>query len=368
MRTGLALGALALAAVLTPGGPVGAQDKDKEKDKPPTEIAGRKLDEWIKDINHKDPGKRELAIRTVTGFGAEKAYQAVPALLTELRRNTPTNPADGSVRVNLAITIGFIFSGKSDPDPKHVKEAVPLLTRMLGDSQAIVRYRAAQAIANFGPEARGAVPELMRLLRDARYFEVRQTGALALAKVVADPGAPAPPFVVTAFHGLLDDPAFQVRQVACQCLTIVGVPLDNTHKLLVLRGLDTLAKKDPEPGVQIWANLAIMAYSGTNKVNLEAITQALHKGDVTTRIQAAQALGTVGSLAKEMVPPLIGALADSDPTVVGWSVWALGRTESLRAVPELEKIAADKKRPEAIKKAAEESLKQIKKAASGASK
>lgn len=361
MRIGLTLIA-ALALV----GPVGAQEKDKEV-KEPTEIGGRSLSEWIKDINHKDPSKREVAIRTVLNFGPEKAYQAVPALLAELKKHTPERGIDGSLRVNLAIALGSIFSSKKDPDPKHVKEAVPLLIRLLQDGQAIVKYRAAQTIALFGLEARSAVPHLMPLLREVKYFEVRQMGALALSRVVADPSQPAPTFVVSALQALLNDEAYQVRQAACQALTTVGVPLDNAHKLQVIKGLEFLAKKDPETVVQVWANLAIMSYSGNiGKENLASIAQLLHKGDLPTRIQAAQALGTVGSLAKEIVPTLIGALADPDPGVVGWTIWALGRTASERAVPELQKIANDKKRPEGIQKAAQESIKMIKKAATGA--
>ena len=362
MRTSLALiAALALAA------PLGAQEKEKEKEfKEPTEIGGRSLAEWIKDISHKDPSRREMAIRTVLLFGPEKAYQAVPALLNELRKHTPERSIDGSLRVNLAIALGTIFSAKKDPDPKHIKDAVPLLIRLLRDSQAIVKFQAARAIAIFGLEARSATPDLLPLLREVKFYEVRQAGAMALSRVVADRSAPAPPFAVQALHGLLTDEAYQVRQAACQGLTVVGVPLDNTLKQQVIKGLDTLVKKDPEPSVQIWANLAVMSYSGNiGKENLENIAQLLHKGDLSTRIQAAQALGTVGSLAKEITPTLIGALADPDPTVVGWTIWALGRTESQRAVPELQKIAADKKRPEAIQKAAEESLRMIKRATDG---
>lgn len=360
---------LALIAAMALAAPVGAQDKDKEKGKEfkePTEIGGRTLADWIKDINHKDPSKAEVAIRTVLDFGPEKAYQAVPAMLIELRKYTPQRTIDGSLRVNLAIALGTIFSAKKDPDPKHVKELIPLLQRLLRDGQAIVKYQAARVIMLFGLEARAAVPDLLPLLREVKYFEVRQAGALALSRVVADPRSPAPPFVVTALQALLYDEAYQVRQAACQALTTVGVPLDTLHKNQVIKGLDTLAKKDPEPVVKIWANLAVMSYSGNiGKEHLENITQLLHKGDVRTRVQAAQALGAVGSLAKEMVPTLIGALTDPDPAVVGWTIWALGRTESVRAVPELQKIAADKKRPEAIQKAAEESLKMIKKASEG---
>src|SRR5262245_10468866 len=133
MRIGLALvAALALAA------PARAQVKEGKEI---AEIGGRSLYDWIKDINHKDPSKRETAARAVLAFPPERAYEAVPAMLTELRRhNPPTTYVDTSVRVNLAIALGQILGVKKDAEPKLVKDAVTLLTRLLRDSQGIVQY------------------------------------------------------------------------------------------------------------------------------------------------------------------------------------------------------------------------------------
>src|SRR6476661_8072435 len=61
------------------------KEKSSLKDAPPeiTEVAGKSLAQWIKEISSKDPSKREAAIRTVLLFGPEQAYQAVPVLLQE---------------------------------------------------------------------------------------------------------------------------------------------------------------------------------------------------------------------------------------------------------------------------------------------
>jgi HEAT repeat protein len=365
MRIGLAVVALAGSALLAPGllAPARAQDKESKE---VTDVAGRKLDDWIKDITHKDPSKRETAILSVLGFGPEKAYQAVPAMLTELRRHSPEYPIDTSVRVNIAIALGQILPAKKDPDPKVVKDAVNLLTRLLRDSQAIVKYRAAQALGDIGWESRSAIQDLLPLIRDTRNYELRRTGALALGKVAQDRNGPAA-HIVAALQGLLKDDAAGVRQAACQALVALGPAADPTQRYLIVKTLDPISRKDSEPSVQVWAHLAIMSYNGKiTDYNLEHITQMLHKGDVATRVQAAQALGTVGGLAKETVPALIGALTDPEPNVVGWTVWALGRMESARALAPLEKIAADPKQSDMIKKAAKLSVDQIKKA--GASK
>ena len=358
MRTGVALvAALALAA------PVHAQVKEMKE---VTEVGGRSFSEWTRDITHKDPSKRESAIRAVMGFGPEKAYQAVPAMLTELRRHTPDARIDTSVRVNLAMSLGAILGAKNDADPKVTKDAVTLIIRLLRDPQAIVKYRAAQAIAAIGPpEARAATLDLLPLLRDKENYEVRQAAAFALAALVADPTnrVTAPPYIHKELQTLLTDSACQVRQTACQALREIGLPSDLTLRATVLKALDPLAKKDPEPIVQIWANVTIISYTGKiGGDQLETVTRYLQKGDVATRVQAVQALGIVGRLDKEVVPTLIPALADPDLNVVGWTVLVLGRIESARALPALEQVAADKKRPEAIQRAANESIKQIKQA------
>jgi HEAT repeat protein len=108
----------------------------------------------------------------------------------------------------------------------------------------------------------------------------------------------------------------------------------------------------------------------TGKVDtqdLDHIGKLLHKGDLLTRTQAAQAIGAVGAKAKDTVPALISGLSDPDPNVQGWVIWALSRMErhAAPALPALEKIAADSKASEALKRAAKMSIEQINKAKSG---
>src|SRR5437773_12183179 len=88
------------------------------------EIAGRTFEQWVKDIAHKDPSRREVAIQTILGFGPERAYDAAPALLAELRRHA-ISPVDTSVRVNITIALGAILAAKTNSDPKLVKPADP---------------------------------------------------------------------------------------------------------------------------------------------------------------------------------------------------------------------------------------------------
>src|SRR5262245_39153732 len=85
-----------------------AKKKDDKAQKPAevTEVAGHDLKHWVGEIASKDPSKRELAMRMVLGFGPEKAQQAVPAVVAELKKHNKPVPIDLSVRVSGAVALG----------------------------------------------------------------------------------------------------------------------------------------------------------------------------------------------------------------------------------------------------------------------
>jgi HEAT repeat protein len=361
MRFGIAL-AGAAAIALAWAAPAAAQLPDGNE---PKEVAGRTFEDWSKDITHKDPSKREMAIRAILGFGPEKAYEAVPAMLTELRRHNPDYPIDTSVRVNLAMALGAILSNKKYPDMKLVKDAVTLLTRLLHDSQGIVKFRAAQALASFSTAARSAIPDVLPLLRDSASYEVRQAGAMALGKIAVDKAGPTVG-LQTALRGLLADPASGVRQSACQALGMLGPPSDATQKAALLKSLEPLAKKDADPVVKVWAHMAIMIYNGKlSEGGLEHITQLVTTGDTIARVHALEALLNLGPMAKDSIPALTAALADKETSVVGLSLATLGRMDNARALSALEAFAADPNKPEQLKKIARDSAQQVRKNMAG---
>jgi len=338
---------------------------------PPEEMkdyAGRTFEQWLKDINHKDPSKRENAIRSVLAFGPQRAAEAVPAMLAELRRHTPSYPIDTSVRVNITIALGVIFGNVKDPDQKQQQEAITLLTRLLRDSQSIVKFRAAQALGLIGPEAASAMKDMLPLLRDFSAWEVRQAAATSLGAICYNPQTGPPTPVLNAlYERIKEDPAFQVRLACLQSLAMAGASSDPAHRVGMLKVLDPILRKETEPALLIWAHMAMMSQTG--KVaddSIEQIGKLLNKGDTLTRAQAAQAIGAVGVRAKDVMPALMNGLYDPDPTVQNWIIWAVSRMEghATKAVPVLEKIAADPKAPDQIKKAAKLSIEQIKKAKS----
>src|SRR5262245_30644726 len=101
---------LALAVFLGWAGGAAGQGKgkkdrdDKDKDKKPattiTEIGGKALEQWIAEIPSKDRTKSSVAIKTVPGFGPERAAKAVPVIIAELKKHQLGVTVDASVRVN----------------------------------------------------------------------------------------------------------------------------------------------------------------------------------------------------------------------------------------------------------------------------
>src|SRR5262249_36201935 len=155
MRLAIILGLLAGLLNYTQAQEFGKDRKDKSKDKSSQiqELGGKTLDQWIKDISGKDRSKGEHALQVIQLFPPDQAYAAVPAMLAELNKHKAGFPIDLSIRVNCVIALGNIMGGAKSPTTAHTKDAVRLLTAMLNDTQAILRFRAAEALGKMGPDA-----------------------------------------------------------------------------------------------------------------------------------------------------------------------------------------------------------------------
>jgi HEAT repeat protein len=362
----------ALLAVLC-ARPAAAQQKDKTPvEKNPdaisggTLLGGKDLDGWIAVLaTSRDPSEQENAIRTIMLYGPNLAVRAVPILLKTLKRHSLDYPVDASVRINSAIALGFILGNLKETDPRQVREAVPLVTRMLADNQVIIRYRAAQAIGQFGPEARKALPSLLAMLKEKQIWENRQAAALALGRIARDDKTGTDPKILNELFQLAKhDLAFQVRLAAVQSLARLGAPAGpGTPALKMLRknyvaSLEYVATHDPKKSVQIWAHMALMAAEGIQRERMSAIGKLLSCEEVVARMEAAQAIGALGEKAVGQVPRLITALDDKEQSVAVWSIWALGRMGkgASEALPRLQKIADNKEEPEILRYLARDAI------------
>ncbi|MCI0458225.1 MAG: HEAT repeat domain-containing protein [Gemmataceae bacterium] len=159
------------------------------------------------------------------------------------------------------------------------KVAVPPLTRLLTSKEAETRLYAVWALAWVGPEATGAAREVVALLTDPNA-DVRRKAAHALGRIAPDPN-----LVVPALLRRLDEP-------------------------------DEAAWKEV-PG-------ALLRF---RKQAIPGLSAAVSKGGEMARRRAAEILGTIGPDAADAIPALRRFLLaeDGDPEVAAKSLGQIGR-------------------------------------------
>ncbi len=142
----------------------------------PTEIGGKTYAQWKADLIHPDPSVRANAISVIPGF-REDAMDAIPLIVDR------TRDKDASPRVKAVLAIKIM--GIRDTDIIRVVKA--LGERISSDTQAIVRYEAAQALTRFGPDTREVVADLVRGVGDTSTWELRHACIVALIVAGVDP-------------------------------------------------------------------------------------------------------------------------------------------------------------------------------------
>jgi HEAT repeat protein len=365
---------LAALVILLQGRPAPAQKADKKTEprksesektqKLPqvTEILGKNVDQWVAEIRSPDKSKAENAIRTVLLFGPEQSQKAVPVLLKELHSSSFEYPLDVSIRVNACIALGAILGSAKDPDEAQVKDVVKQLKRLLRDNQDIVKYRAAQAAAALGPQARDLLPELLSALKySPNSWETRQAAALALGRVAWERKKAANPEIIQALATRLkNDKTSQVRLAALQALASLGPPADKTKRFYLEKDVDTVATRDPDQVVRIWAHMTHMILKGdVDATRLKFIGKLVVEGtELQVKLQAIEALGRIGPKAKSQIPRLVEGIDDADKNVTAACILVLAGMgkPAEEAVPRLQKLAKDKQAPEELTHLATEAV------------
>ncbi len=344
------IAAAALLAVAA--GPVLAQRTPSDKPAPekpagPAKIAGKTLQQWVKEITDgRDPGRREAAIRTVPYFrtseaaGKAVAAEAVRPLLAILK-----DDHDAGCRVYAALTLANLAPDVTDPD--GAGEAVKVLVnRLQYDPQAIVRLHIVFAVGSFGPRATAAIPLLIKHIRDPLAWELRQAALGALARVAQAVGKEPPDgAAVAAIAKLLsagDEKSAQVRLAAVNALYAMGKPAGEDLKLA--KAALEKATTDKDHSVAIWAWVALMTLDGVDAARLDMVAGYLADKDPMTRATAAMALGALRDRGRSKMDRIIELLDDKDPLVVAAAIDVLAGYEKFaeKAVPELRKVMARK--------------------------
>jgi HEAT repeat protein len=389
--------AIAIFAMLI--GAVISRAQEKPKDAEPTRarelpidkipLSGKTLPQWIADIKDNDPGVREMGIQAVVLFYTSAPNEMSKRLVRRMAGKRIINELgdkDPSIRANAAVALGTMGA-----EPEDAQACLRGLGELLHDSQMIVRFRAASAIAGYGPYARDLIPQLNNAMGDRlASWEVHKAVALALGTTGMDPklvmpkkpeskgekaeddsksdkssaeskDGPNPIAVRSLATALRNDPCADVRLEIVRSLLRFGKPPASAEpqRAMINRALQG-ALHDRDKSVVIWARVGLMGLDKPNTKSISEIAHCLKSEHVTVRMNAAWALATMGVEAKGHTEELIGALEDSEASVVYYAVKALqqlGR-QGEAAVPSLKRLAADKDK-QIVKPAVEDALKTI---------
>jgi HEAT repeat protein len=320
MRSLSFLGIL-LAALFAVSQTLSAQaPKEKEPDKsgqPPSEIGGKKLEQWITEISDKDPSIRQTAIRTVVQFGPP-AKKAVPAIVARLARET-----DGGVKADAAAALSLL-----PLDKEELSKEVEGLRGLLSDSQRNVRLQAIITLSHLGTDAKAALPSLAICAADLESWEVRKACCYCLGRIGADPmnGPDSRAMIALTSRLTAPDPCVQVRLEAIMALSNLGPsprPAEVTDEKAALKAR---MDNDHDKVVALWARVLLMFLDKNliTEKGLATVAKHLEDPDPRVRAQAARAIGTLNARAKERMGDLISALKDRDPEVTVSVIQAIG--------------------------------------------
>ena len=268
---------------------------------------GRPGSYWRKAIVSQDPAEQSKAEQAIRAGRAA----AAPLLAEMLRGPAGNDWSAAQVRWKSAELLGAIgpparphaelalIDALDDEDP-HVRKVVaqaiesvgvedprcvPRLIEMLDGPHSVA---AARTLARFGPQAREAVPALIRLL-DHEVVEVRWNAARTLGKIRM-PALAAVPHLIEQ----LKDPATPVREHAAEALGDIG----------------------PEA-----------------KAGIPALIAALGDEDTRVRRDAARALGFMGPEARQAIPQIEKLLQDPAEMVREAAATALRSIDPQREPP-----------------------------------
>lgn len=137
-------------------------------------MKGKKLSEWVAELNSKERSTRLSAIGALLSLG-EKAQSATPALIPLLKDE------DDDVRTGALEAMAQIGG-------PQLKQALPELAELLKDPLC-VSYSIG-VLTVMGPDAKPAVPHLLELMK-GKNEKVRKLAADALKKIDPESAAKA---------------------------------------------------------------------------------------------------------------------------------------------------------------------------------
>lgn len=275
-----------------------------------------------------------------------KDPRAVPVLLEALHSEYYT------VRAKAARALGIIASPDTlqplvdtlnDPEPEVRTAALLAVGRfrepktfdrmadlLLEDPEIKVRQSAAEALGDTRhPQA---VPYLILALRDSFWWYEREEAADVLLNAIKTIGEPAVEPLIAA----LKDPEGTVRRFAAIVLGDIGD----------VRAVGPLGVAIYDLHFEV-GHAASESLARFGDAGLKILTEALHHPEAWLRQHAISGLVLGGDT--RIIPVLLDMLEDPDRDVVKLVIKSLGESGDERALPALQKIAADRSDRELFK-------------------
>lgn len=341
-----------------------AKKKDAGKEKDPKmfsmemmDFQGRSFKEWQKDIKDKDPTRREIGIKNVLQFGPDKAYDAVPDIIAELKKHSNTKRIDLSVCVTGTMVLSTIFKYKKDPDPKDVKAAAGIYKTFLKDEQMMLRIRAVQGLPYLGPTSRDALTEVLLMAKEPSTWEARKEAVQTLGFIgFKDAGKPDIPVLGEVFKAL-NDPSSQVRIAAIRSSASLAMKAEPPTKAQVFAKFKSAIEADPDRHVVLTAHMAHMTLEGkVTPIHLTPMVKMLKHDNPEVRIDALQYIGAIGKDAKTAIPGLIECTDDPEATVAVNAIVVLASVDPDNSPSVFARIKDNTKYPEAVRVAAADAI------------
>lgn len=277
------------------------------------------IPDLIARLEDSSPTARSHAIAAL-GNAGESAADAIP----QIRRLLHDDNDD--VRASASRALGQILPGEEqapvnfsalvaqlDDEDKSVRyhtvralrktgspdEVIPLLRSKLTDPESDVRHAAIDELAEIGPEAAVAIPDLIAIIQDPSSRD-KSDAAQALGKM----GIVVEGVIPALCLALKDEDRF-VRWFAGNSLKELGA---NAAEAAIELG--EVGLHDNNPDVRRKALSALGAMGENAAPAISHLRDGLTHQDGLVRIESANALGEIGKQAMEAIPDLIRALKD----------------------------------------------------------
>ena len=301
-----------------------------------------------------------LTVAKSLGAIGPDAKAAVPALAKLLDDDV------GGVTINAAEALGQIGSAAvpvlaeklSDPNLRALaasvlseigpdaKAAVPELVKLLGTDDDATRIEVLLAIAEIGPDAEAAIEPLLKTLRSPAA-KGRAGAAYALAKIEAKSAIPVLKQTVKDKDELLRFASgwalvrFEPKNAEFVRIALPSLIKGLSHKIPVIRRevaevlgmIGPAAKpaarellrtlKDGNLEVRVEALMTLAEIDASDELVLTVAVKALQDDDPMFRYAGAYLLGRAGTKASSAIPELRQKLKSRDPfekTVAAWAI------------------------------------------------